>query len=189
MCTLEIMAAVEPLTKEELNLHTDMADDCASVYVGTYHKYNCGSLEGAWVNLETFYDEEELMEFLHRLHADESDPEFMIQDYMNFPRRFYSESMNKDDFAKLFEWLNLDEEKREMCEEYWNEIGEDASVERIVESLVYSGNSDDYFDELADEELSMCNAPECLRNCFDYEKWRKNCAYDYNVTSNFVFSL
>ena len=127
MCTYEIMTAVEPLTKEELNLHTDMADDCASVYVGTYHKYNCGSLEGAWVNLETFYDEEELMEFLHRLHADESDPEFMIQDYMNFPRRFYSESMNKDDFAKLFEWLNLDEEKREMCEEYWNEIGEDAS--------------------------------------------------------------
>ena len=189
MWTYEIMTAVEPLTKEELNLHTDMADDCASVYVGTYHKYNCGSLEGAWVNLETFYDEEELMEFLHRLHADESDPEFMIQDYMNFPRRFYSESMNKDDFAKLFEWLNLDEEKREMCEEYWNEIGEDASVERIVESLVYSGNSDDYFDELADEELSMCNAPECLRNCFDYEKWRNLLAADYNVTSNYVFTL
>ena len=185
----EVMAAVEPLTKEELNLHTDMADDCASVYVGTYHKYNCGSLEGAWVNLETFYDEEELMEFLHRLHADESDPEFMIQDYMNFPRRFYSESMNENDFAKLFEWLNLDEEKREMCEEYWNEIGEDASVERIVESLVYSGNSDDYFDALADEELSMCDAPELLKEYFDYEKWRKNCAYGYNVTSNFVFTL
>ena len=189
MCTYEIMTAVEPLTKEELNLHTDMADDCASVYVGTYHKYNCGSLEGAWVNLETFYDEEELMEFLHRLHADESDPEFMIQDYMNFPRRFYSESMNKDDFAKLFEWLNLDEEKREMCEEYWNEIDENASVEQIVESCVYSGDSDDFFDELADEELSMCNAPEHLRNYFEYESWRRDCAFDYNVTSNFVFTL
>ena len=187
MCTLEIMAAVEPLTKEELNLHTDMADDCASVYVGTYHKYNCGSLEGAWVDLESFNDEGELMEFLHRLHADESDPEFMIQDYMNFPRRFYSESMNENDFAKLYEWLNLDEEQREMCEEYWNEIGEDASVERIVESLVYSGNSDDYFDELADEALS--NAPEFLRNYFDYERWRRDCAYDYKVTSNFVFTL
>ena len=80
MCTYEIMTAVEPLTKEELNLHTDMADDCASVYVGTYHKYNCGSLEGAWVNLETFYDEEELMEFLHRVPAEESAPAFMIQD-------------------------------------------------------------------------------------------------------------
>ena len=189
MCTYEIMAAVEPLTKEELNLHTDMADDCASVYVGTYHKYNCGSLEGAWVNLETFYDEDELMEFLHRLHADESDPEFMIQDYMNFPRRFYSESMNESDFAKLYEWLNLDEEQRQMCQEYWDEIDENASVEHIVDSFVYSGNSDDYFDELADEELSMCHAPSYLSTYFDYDGWRRGCAYDYNVTSNFVFTL
>ena len=189
MCTIEIMAAVEPLTKDELLMHTENADGCASVYVGTYHKYNCGSLKGAWVNLESFDDEDELMEFLHRLHADESDPEFMMQDYMNFPRRFYSESMNESDFAKLYEWLNLDDEQRQMCQEYWDEIDENASVEQIIDSCVYSGNSDDYFDELADEELSMCNAPECLRNYFDYEKWRKNCAYDYNVTSNFVFSL
>ena len=170
-------------------MHTENADDCASVYVGTYHKYNCGSLEGAWVNLETFYDEEELMEFLHRLHADESEPEFMIQDYMNFPRRFYSESMNENDFAKLFEWLNLDEEQREMCEEYWNEIDESASVEKIIDKLIYSGDSNDFFDLLADEELSMCNAPECLRNYFDYESWRRDCAFDYNVTSNYVFTL
>ena len=51
MCTYDSMAAVEPLTKEELLMHTENADDCASVYVGTYHKYNCGSLKGAWVNL------------------------------------------------------------------------------------------------------------------------------------------
>ena len=62
MCTIEIMAAVEPLTKDELLMHTENADDCASVYVGTYHKYNCGSLKGAWVNLESFDDEDELME-------------------------------------------------------------------------------------------------------------------------------
>ena len=95
--------------------------------------------------------------------------------------------MNKYDFAKLYEWLNLDEEQRQMCEEYWDEIDENASVEQIVDSCVYSGDSDDYFDELADEALS--NAPEFLRNYFDYESWRRNCAYDYNVTSNYVFTL
>ena len=181
--------ALEPLTKEELNLHTEIKDNNACVYVGTYHKYNCGSLDGAWVDLESFNDEEELMEFLYRLHADEAEPEFMVQDYMNFPRRFYSESMNEHDFAELYEWLNLDEEEREMCEEYWEEIDKSASVERITDSLIYSGNSNDYFDELAEEELSMCNAPECLRNYFDYESWRRDCALDYNVTSNFVFTL
>lgn len=182
-------AAFEPLTKEELNLHTGIKDNNACVYVGTYHKYNCGSLDGAWVDLESFDDEEELMEFLYRLHADEEEPELMVQDYMNFPRRFYSESMNEHDFAELYEWLNLDEEEREMCAEYWEEIDKSASVERITDSLVYSGNSNDYFDELAEEELSMCNAPECLRNYFDYESWRRDCALDYNVTRNFVFTL
>ena len=179
--------ALEPLTKEELNLHTGMQDDDACVYVGTYHKYSCGSLEGAWIDLETFNDEEELMEFLHRLHADEEEPEFMVQDYMNFPRRFYSETMNENDFKELYKWLNLDEEEREMCAEYWDEIYEGASVEEITESLVYSGNSDDYFDELAEEELG--NVPDALKFCFDYVKWRELCSYDYNVTSNYIFTL
>ena len=179
--------ALEPLTKEELNLHTGMPDNNACVYVGTYNKYNCGSLDGAWVDLESFNDESELMEFLYRLHADEAEPEFMVQDYMNFPRRFYSESMNEYDFAELYKWLSLEEEEREMCAEYWEEIDESASVDEIADSLVYSGNSDDYFDELAEEELQ--NVPDALKFCFDYVKWRELCLYDYHVTSNFVFTL
>lgn len=180
-------AAFEPLTKEELNLHTGIKDNNACVYVGTYQKYSCGSLDGAWVDLESFQNEKELMKFLYRLHSDEAEPEFMVQDYMNFPRRFYSESMNEHDFAELYEWLNLDEEEREMCAEYWDEIYEGASVEEITDSLVYSGNSGDFFDELAEEELQ--NVPDALKFCFDYGKWRELCSYDFNVTSNFVFSL
>ena len=134
-------------------------------------------------------NEKELMNFLYRLHSDEAEPELMVQDYMNFPRRFYSESMNEHDFAELYEWLNLDEEEREMCAEYWEEIDKSASVERIKDRLVYSGNSNDNFDELAEEELSMYNVPDFLKYCFDYEKWREMCAYDYYVTRNFVFTL
>ena len=182
-------AAFEPLTKEELIIHTGIPDNNACVYVGTYHKYNCGSLDGAWVDLESFNDEEELMEFLYRLHADEAEPEFMVQDYMNFPRRFYSESMNEHDFAELFKWLNLDTEEREMCAEYWKEIDESASIDEIADRLVYSGDSNEYFDELAEEALSDYNVPNFLQFCFDYEKWREMCKYDYRVTSNFVFTL
>ena len=179
----------EPLTKEELNLHTGIKDNNACVYVGTYHKYNCGSLDGAWVDLESFHNEKELMRFLYRLHADEAEPEFMVQDYMNFPRRFYSESMNEHDFAELYEWINLDEEQRQMCQEYWDEIDESESVEEIADRLVYSGDSNEYFDELAEEALSDYNVPNFLQFCFDYEKWREMCKYDYRVTRNFVFTL
>ena len=182
-------AAFEPLTKEELNLHTGMTDDNACVYVGTYHKYNCGSLDGAWVDLESFHNVRELMRFLYRLHADEAEPEFMVQDYMNFPRRFYSESMNEHDFAELYDWIHLDTEEREMCAEYWKEIDESASVDEISDRLVYSGDSNEYFDELAEEALSDYNVPNFLQFCFDYEKWREMCKYDCRVTSNFVFTL
>lgn len=181
--------ALEPLTKEELNMHTGMQENNACVYVGTYHKYSCGSLEGAWIDLESFHNQRELMRFLYRLHADEAEPEFMIQDYMNFPRRFYSESMNENDFAELYDWIHLDTEEREMCAEYWKEIDESASIDEIADKLVYSGDSDEYFDELADEALSDYNVPTFLQCCFDYEKWREMCKFDYRVTSNFVFTL
>ena len=182
-------AEFEPMTKEELNLHTGIKDNNACVYVGTYHKYSSGSLDGAWVDLESFNDEDELMEFLYRLHADEAEPEFMVQDFMNFPRRFYSESMGKSDFAELYYWIHLGTEEREMCAEYWREIDESASVDEIADRLVYSGDSNEYFDELADEALSDYNVPNFLQFCFDYGKWREMCRYDYRVTSNFVFTL
>ena len=186
-------AALEPLTKEELNLHTGITDNNACVYVGTYHKYNCGSLDGAWVDLESFHNEKELMMFLYRLHADEAEPEFMVQDYMNFPRRFYSESMNEHDFAELYDWIHLGTEEREMCAEYWKEIDESASIDEIADRLVWSGDwsggIDEYFDGLADEALSDYNVPNFLQCCFDYGKWREMCRYDYRVTRNFVFTL
>ena len=76
-----------------------------------------------------------------------------------------------------------------MCAEYWKEIDENASVEEIADRLVYSGDSNEYFDELAEEALSDYNVPNFLQFCFDYEKWREMCGYDYRVTRNFVFTL
>jgi antirestriction protein len=51
------------------------------IYVGTYHKYNCGSLEGKWVDLDQFSNLSEFYCFIRNLHSDEEDPEFMFQDY------------------------------------------------------------------------------------------------------------
>tara|TARA_B100001059_G_C17450062_1_gene386987 strand:+ start:57 stop:611 length:555 start_codon:yes stop_codon:yes gene_type:complete len=51
------------------------------IYVGTYFKYNNGSVEGAWPDLKDYSNYEELSEAMRELHKDEEDPEFMFQDY------------------------------------------------------------------------------------------------------------
>ena len=43
----------------------------ARVYVGTYGKYNNGSLFGAWLDLSDYADKEEFYEACRELHKDE----------------------------------------------------------------------------------------------------------------------
>ena len=52
----------------------------ASVYVGTYAKYNNGSLSGAWLNLSDYSDKEEFYEACRELHKDEEDVEYMLRE-------------------------------------------------------------------------------------------------------------
>ena len=57
----------------------DCEDGHPAVYVGTYAKYNDGSLFGMWVDLVKCGDYDTFMEVCHNLHADEEDPELMYQ--------------------------------------------------------------------------------------------------------------
>lgn len=36
------------------NTNQTMSNVTIEIYVGTYYKYNCGSLQGAWVDLTLF---------------------------------------------------------------------------------------------------------------------------------------
>ncbi|WP_433997212.1 antirestriction protein ArdA, partial [Escherichia coli] len=49
-----------------------------AVYVGTWHKYNCGSIAGRWFDLTTFDDERDFFAACRALHQDEADPELMF---------------------------------------------------------------------------------------------------------------
>ncbi|WP_187997286.1 antirestriction protein ArdA, partial [Escherichia coli] len=59
--------------------------------VGTWHKYNCGSIAGRWFDLATFDDERDFFAACRSLHQDEADPELMFQDYEGFPGNMASE--------------------------------------------------------------------------------------------------
>ena len=73
----------------------------ARVYVGTYNKYNNGSLFGKWLDLSDYSDKDEFMEACRELHKDDQDPEFMFQDYENIPEALISESWLSEKFFEL----------------------------------------------------------------------------------------
>ena len=85
----------------------------ARIYVGTYGKYNSGSIDGAWLNLIDYYSEREFYEACKELHKNEHDPEFMFQDWENIPEALISESWISEEFwsiANRIESENLNSE-------------------------------------------------------------------------------
>ena len=74
--------------QEAIADHKSPCDGEPSVYVGTYGKYNDGSLCGLWIDLSSFNDYDEFINFCKAIHADEEDPELMAQDYEGFPRQY-----------------------------------------------------------------------------------------------------
>ena len=71
------------------------------IYVGTYGKYNEGSLHGTWIDLPT--SEENLKQQLQYVAQGEYDPEFMIQDYESSVGIEPSESENIFELNKIMQ--------------------------------------------------------------------------------------
>ena len=83
------------------------------VYVGTYKKYNEGSLKGGWITLTDCKNYAAFLTVCRQLHKDERDPELMIQDCSDMP-----------DGLSCMEWLS---------EEEFNDIIEAVAAESVPE--------------------------------------------------------
>lgn len=83
-------------------------------YVGTYAKYNNGSIDGKWLNLAEFATFSDFLAACKKVHKDESDPEFMIQDWESLPDGFPSvEWIGESDFNDIKEAMKEDDEENE----------------------------------------------------------------------------
>lgn len=76
------------------------------IYVGTYGKFNNGSIAGKWLDLNDYEDIETFYKACHELHKDEHDPEFMFQDWENIPSSMIWESGLHDDFYDFIDEVN-----------------------------------------------------------------------------------
>lgn len=147
----------------------------ASIYVGTYAKYNDGSLFGKWLNLSDYTGIDEFWDACRSLHKDEEDPEFMFQDWEHIPRALISESYLS---AKFFELRSALESLSDTEQEpffLWFENGHydlnegdaDELVANFQNEYVGAYNSEsDYAREYV--ELNH-NLPEFALNHLDYD--------------------
>ena len=149
-----------------------------SLYVGTYAKYNAGSIAGAWLDLSYYSDRDEFLTACAELHADESDPEIMFQDFEGFPRCWYCESSAPPDL--LWEWLELDEHERAAFAIFANNENSDVTIEQFRES--YQGTADSEAD-FAERMAEDCGEiPKDLPSwiCIDWEaSWNSALRFDY----------
>lgn len=180
------------MKKDVLNYEMQGANG-AGLYCGTYRKYNNGSLYGMWIDLEQFTDTEDFFEVCRKLHDNESDPEFMFQDYQGFPKEFYHESMCADDVQKILDYLQLNEDEREMIDAYCECFGGDVTdFEELLDKARERncGQWDsfrDFADTIADEQiscLSMGKTTEFFERYFDYEAYARDLECDYHVSDN-----
>ena len=156
----------------------------ASVYVGTYQKYNNGSIQGAWVDLTKFSDEEEFLDHCKELHKDEEDPELMYQDFEEFPKRYYSESYINSD---LWEWLALDDNEKNILEAYLECFGYDGTIEDAMKA--YQGKYTNDIDFTMELLESCGDIPQDLPSYIhiDWEGTARDIMMDYSSANNFYF--
>jgi antirestriction protein len=175
-------------TKDEILEHKHSLDsDNPAVYCGTYGKYNSGSLEGMWIDLTTFFDYDDFIEFCYNLHADEEDPELMFQDYENFPRELYSEScFNEDEFDTIIKYANLSD--RDAVDAFISCFCVD-ELDNFEEYYVgYFDSEEDFARHIVEECYDLDKMLGSLSSYFDYSSFADDLFMcDYFFDNGYVF--
>lgn len=168
-----------------------------ALYCGTYGKYNDGSIAGKWLHLEDYADADEFFQACAELHKDEHDPEYMFQDFEGFPRELYSECLGTSDVEAIYEWMQLDDEQRELMERYMDATGysySEISIEQAEEQLFcildYTYSVDDN-NAMGDYVIDngLIEVPEDLRGYIDTEAIGRDWLQDMSVSDGYVFNL
>ena len=175
-------------TRDELQYHKhSLGSDNPAVYCGTYGKYNNGSLQGMWIDLTTFDDYDEFIEFCYDLHADEEDPELMFQDYENFPRELYSEScFDEDEFDTIIKYASFAD--RDAVDAFLTCYSAD-ELDKFDDA--YQGEFDseeDFARHIVDECYDLDKMLGSLSSYFDYSSFADDLFMcDYFFDNGYVF--
>jgi antirestriction protein len=155
-------------------------DTTPRVYVGTYAKYNSGSIEGAWLNLDDYADHDDFIEACKAIHADEADPELMFQDFECFPEEFYAESSID---PEVWDWIELSEEDQLLVELLSKHQCQKVTVDEARDAFqgIYDREIDWAYDQI---EIGgyLSDVDEFVSRYFDYEAYLHDAELSGDVT-------
>lgn len=156
-----------------------------SLYVGTYAKYNNGNIQGAWLDLTDYPDAEDFYKACKELHADEHDPEFMFQDFENFPKSLYSESGN---IEVVYEYIDFLKSTYLSIEAVEAGIELDIPLDNLEDAYYGQFDSDiDLAHEYIESTGLLQSVPETIANYFDFEAFGRDLAFDFIESNGFYF--
>jgi antirestriction protein len=150
------------------------------VYVGTYAKYNSGSLFGQWIDLEQFSNGDDFEAACQELHG-EGEHEFMFQDWEGIPENMITESSLSDEF---WDWLVLEEDDKELLSVYRADVDSNGDIDEARNS--FSGkyaSPEEWAESYADDTGMLSQVPADLRYYFDFKAW----ANDARLGGDVVF--
>lgn len=156
----------------------------AKLYVGTYAKYNNGSVFGAWLDLTDYSSIEEFYNACYKIHKDEKDPEFMYQDFEGIHSSLYDESGN---IEGIYDYLT---ECATLSQDIVN-AGLDCDIPLLIIEDAYYGeyeNDLDFAYSYIDDTGYLNDIPESIVRYFDYESFAKDLSYDFTSSNGFYFS-
>ena len=117
------------------------------VYVGTYKKYNEGSLRGGWLTLTDYPSYDTFMEACFKLHKDERDPELMIQDCEDMPDGLsVMESISREEYDDIIAACKEPEEESE--EQEAEELPKFRIIDYSEKAIAVVGDTKDIKDQL-----------------------------------------
>lgn len=160
-------------------------NESPAIYVGTYRKYNEGSLFGAWLNLDDYSDQSEFYEAATKLHSNESDPELMFQDWENIPSQFIGESYIAAEY-----WDYLDAINNSHLDEAVFKAAADLDIDYNMVEELYEGeySSDEDFAQCFAENIgSLDENASWPNNCIDWERAARDLMFDYGESDGHYF--
>ncbi len=141
------------------------------VYVGTYNKYNNGSLKGEWLNVADFGSKEDFYTRAAEIHSDEGDPELMFQDYEGIASALISESSIDD---VVFEIADEDEETIANFNAFVESM-DSTDFSKFQDAFFGRYKSEvDYAESYVDECGLLSEMPDYLQHYFDYERFARD---------------